>query len=133
MSRARTLANYVGGGTTATEFDVLDGLTSTTAELNHVDGLTSAAVGINDTQALTNKTLTSPIIAQDTSTNITGTLTGNALYLSNSFVMTGDTTVSGKTTLARITNDDATTPLLTDTNGQKITVGGTLTLGVLVN
>ena len=72
-------------------------------------------------------------INQPTSKNITGTLTGNALYLSNSFVMTGNTTVSGKTTLARITDDDATTPLLTDTNGQTITVGGTLTLGVLVN
>ena len=71
-------------------------------------------------------------INQPTSKNITGTLTGNALYLSNSFVMTGDTTVSGKTTLARITDDDATTPLLTDTNGQTITVGGTLTLGTLV-
>ncbi len=72
-------------------------------------------------------------IQQPTTKDITGTLTGNALYLSNSFVMTGDTTVSGKTTLARITDDDATTPLLTDTNGQTITVGGTLTLGVLVN
>ena len=71
-------------------------------------------------------------IQQPTTKDITGTLTGNALYLSNSFVMTGDTTVSGKTTLARITDDDATTPLLTDTNGQTITVGGTLTLGTLV-
>jgi len=71
-------------------------------------------------------------IQQPTTKDITGTLTGNALYLSNSFVMTGDTTVSGKTTLARITDDDATTPLLTDTNGQTITVGGTLTLGILV-
>lgn len=71
-------------------------------------------------------------INQPTSKNITGTLTGNALYLSNSFVMTGNTEVSGKTTLARITDDDATTPLLTDTNGQTITVGGTLTLGTLV-
>jgi len=71
-------------------------------------------------------------IQQPTTKDITGTLTGNALYLSNSFVMTGDTTVSGKTTLARITDDDATTPLLTDTDGQTITVGGTLTLGTLV-
>jgi len=71
-------------------------------------------------------------IQQPTTKDITGALTGNALYLSNSFVMTGDTTVSGKTTLARITDDDATTPLLTDTNGQTITVGGTLTLGTLV-
>ena len=71
-------------------------------------------------------------ISQPTSKNISGTLTENALYLSNAFVMTGNITVSGKTTLARIANDDATTPLLTDTNGQTITVGGTLTLGVLV-
>ena len=47
--------------------------------------------------------------------------------------MTGNIEVSGKTTLARITDDDATTPLLTDTNGQTITGAGTLTLGVLVN
>ena len=72
------------------------------------------------------------VITQNTSKNIAGTLTGNALYLSNAFVMTGDITVSGKTTLARITDDDATTPLLTDTDGQTITVGGTLTLGTLV-
>ena len=73
------------------------------------------------------------VITQNTSTNITGTLTENALYLSNAFVMTGNIEVSGKTTLARITDDDATTPLLTDTNGQTITGAGTLTLGVLVN
>ena len=71
-------------------------------------------------------------INQPTSKNISGTLTENALYLSNAFVMTGDITVSGKTTLARITDDDATTPFLTDTNGQTVTVGGTLTLGTLV-
>ena len=46
MTKARILADYVAGGTTATEFDYLD-------------GLTSAAVGINDTQTLTNKTLAS--------------------------------------------------------------------------
>jgi len=46
MTRARILADYVAGGTTAAEFDYLDGLTST-------------AVGINDTQTLANKTLAS--------------------------------------------------------------------------
>ena len=71
------------------------------------------------------------VVTQNTSTNITGTLANNALYLSNSFVMTGNITVAGKSTLARIT-DDATTPFLTDTNGQTVTVGGTLTLGTLV-
>jgi len=77
MSRARILADYVAVGTTAAEFDVLDGLTSTTAELNIldgvtstaaeinlVDGLTSTAVGINDIQTLTNKTLTSPTLTK---------------------------------------------------------------------
>ena len=49
MTRARILANYVAGGTTAAEFD-------------HIDGLTSTAVGINDTQTLTNKTLSSGAI-----------------------------------------------------------------------
>jgi len=39
--------------------------------------------------------------------------------------------VAGKTTLARITHDPTVT-FLTDTNGQTITVGGTLTLGTLV-
>tara|TARA_R100000808_G_scaffold3983_1_gene13481 strand:- start:242 stop:952 length:711 start_codon:yes stop_codon:yes gene_type:complete len=52
----------VAGGTTAAEFDVLDGLTSTTAELNRLDGITSAAVGLTDSQTLTNKTLTSPTL-----------------------------------------------------------------------
>ena len=41
MTKARILADYVAGGVTAAEFDVLDGLTSTTAELNYVDGVTS--------------------------------------------------------------------------------------------
>ena len=72
------------------------------------------------------------IITQNTSTNITGTLTENALYLSNAFVMTGNIEVSGKSTLARITHDPTVT-FLTDTNGQTITGAGTLTLGVLVN
>ena len=72
------------------------------------------------------------VITQNTSTNITGTLTENALYLSNAFVMTGNIEVSGKTTLARL-SDDTTTIFLTDTNGQTITGSGTLTLCVLVN
>ena len=62
MSRARILADYVATGVTAAEFDVLDGLTSTTAELNRLDGITSAAVGLTDSQTLTNKTLTSPVV-----------------------------------------------------------------------
>ena len=49
MTRARILADYVAGGTTAAEFD-------------HIDGLTSSAVGINDTQTLANKTLSSGTI-----------------------------------------------------------------------
>ena len=49
MTRARILADYVAGGTTAAEFD-------------HIDGLTSTAVGINDTQTLANKTLASTTV-----------------------------------------------------------------------
>ena len=49
MTKARILADYVAGGTTAAEFD-------------YIDGLGSTAVGINDTQTLTNKTLTSPTL-----------------------------------------------------------------------
>ena len=71
------------------------------------------------------------VITQNTSTNITGTLTENALYLSNAFVMTGNIEVSGKSTLARITGD-STDVFLTDTNGQTITGDGILTLGTLV-
>ena len=47
MSKARIIADYVAGGTTAAEFDVLDGLTSTTAELNILDGVTSTAAELN--------------------------------------------------------------------------------------
>ena len=65
--------------------------------------------------------------------NITGTLVANSCYLSNAFVMTGDVTVSGNASLAKICEDGATTPFLTDTDGQTITGSGTLTLGVLVN
>jgi len=70
-------------------------------------------------------------IVQTTSKNITGTLTENALYLSNAFVMTGNITLAGKSTLARITHDPTVT-FLTDTDGQTITGTGTLTLGTLV-
>ena len=67
MTKARILADYVAGGTTATEFDYLD-------------GLTSAAVGINDTQTLTNKTLTSPTLTTPAlGTPASGTLT-NATF-----------------------------------------------------
>ena len=65
--------------------------------------------------------------------DITGTLVANSCYLSNAFVMTGDVTVSGNSSLAKIGDDGATTPFLTDTDGQTITGSGTLTLGVLVN
>ena len=62
MTKARILADYVAGGTTATEFDYLD-------------GLTSAAVGINDTQTLSNKTFVAPALG----TPASGTLT-NATF-----------------------------------------------------
>jgi len=68
-----------------------------------------------------------------TTKNITGTLVANSCYLSNAFVMTGNVTVSGNSSLAKICEDGATTPFLTDTDGQTITGSGTLTLGVLVN
>ena len=80
MSRARILADYVATGVTAAEFDVLDGLTSTTAELNRLDGITSAAVGLTDSQTLTNKTLTSPTLTTPAlGTPASGTLT-NATF-----------------------------------------------------
>lgn len=71
------------------------------------------------------------IVTQNATSNISGAITANALYLSNSFIMTGNITVSGKSTLARITHDPSVT-FLTDTNGQTITGSGTLTLGTLV-
>ena len=71
------------------------------------------------------------IVTQNATSNISGAITANALYLSNSFIMTGDITVSGISILARITHDPSVT-FLTDTNGQTITGSGTLTLGTLV-
>ena len=71
------------------------------------------------------------IVTQNATSNISGAITANALYLSNSFIMTGNITVSGKSTFARITHDPTVT-FLTDTNGQTITGSGTLTLGTLV-
>ena len=97
MTRARILADYVAGGTTATEFDYLD-------------GLTSAAVVINDTQTLTNKTLTSPTLttpalgtpASGVVTNLSGVLPvgvtgGSGLTAANlpAFHATLSTNISG--------------------------------------
>ena len=65
--------------------------------------------------------------------NITGTLPGNSCNLSNAFVMTGDITISGGVALAKVSDDGATTPFLTN-DGTTRTISGTgvLTLGVLV-
>ena len=46
--------------------------------------------------------------------------------------MTGNITVAGATALSKISDDGATTPFLTDTDGQTITGAGTLTFGTLV-
>ena len=62
MTKARILADYVAGGTTAIEFDYLD-------------GLTSAAVGINDTQTLSNKTFVAPALGTPASGVIGGAIT----------------------------------------------------------
>ena len=72
-------------------------------------------------------------LAASTTENISGTLVANSLYLSNAFVMTGDVTVSGVSALAKIAEDNATTPFLTN-DGTTRTLSGTgiLTLGVLV-
>mgnify|MGYP003147772711 CR=1 FL=1 len=135
MSRARTLADYVGGGTTVPEFDVLDGLTSTTAELNHVDGLTSAAVGINDTQTLTNKTLTSVALENASGTqNLGGTYSTERMYLNDSYTLTGDVTIQENAHLAlgTIADKDVTIEANTGSTEREITGEGTLDSGNLL-
>ena len=87
MTKARILADYVAGGTTATEFDYLD-------------GLTSAAVGINDTQTLTNKTLTSP--------TFTGTTTGHTASRNENIYATTNISNAANATTVKITADKLT-------------------------
>ena len=84
MTKARTLADYVAGGTTAVEFDYLDGLTST-------------AVGINDTQTLANKTLASTTTfptgmpySATSSTASGGLITEYGSYRVHTFLLAGN-------------------------------------------
>jgi hypothetical protein len=87
MSKARTLADYVGGGTTATEFDVLDGLTSTTAELNILDGVTSTAAELNHVDGVTSNVQTQlNAKAPLASPALTGTATAVNLTVSGDLV-----------------------------------------------
>ena len=89
MTKARILADYVAGGTTAAEFDYLD-------------GLTSAAVGINPTQTLTNKTLTSPTLTTPAlGTPASGVLT-NVTFPAGSpvQVLAGNATSGGNVAIA---------------------------------
>ena len=71
MTKARILADYVAGGTTAAEFDVLDGLTATTS------GLNKGAVG-----TATGGTITTPTI-------------GGIAYKVHKFTTTANFVVSG--------------------------------------
>ena len=86
MTRARVLADYVAGGTTAAEFD-------------HIDGLGSTAVGINDTQTLTNKTLTSPTLT----TPALGTPASGVVTNLSGVLPVGVTGGSGLTALGTVT------------------------------
>ena len=74
MTKARILADYVAGGTTAAEFDYLD-------------GLTSAAVGINDTQTLSNKTFVAPALGTPASGVLTNATFPTGMILQ---VVTGE-------------------------------------------
>ena len=105
MSKARTLADYVAGGSTAAEFDVLDGLTSTTAELNILDGVTSTAAELNILDGVTSTAAEINLLDGVTSTtaelnhvdgvtsNVQTQLNAKAPLASPTF--TGTTTVSG--------------------------------------
>ena len=66
--------------------------------------------------------------------NISGTLVANSCYLSDAFVLTGNLTVASALALAKVSDDGATTPFLTN-DGTTRTIDGTgiLTLGVLVS
>ena len=106
MSRARILADYVAGGSTAAEFDVLDGLTSTTAELNYVDGVTSNVQTQMDAKASSvSPVLVTPNLGTPSAgimTNMTGAVTASIVddavtgaKIENNPTIAGNLTVSG--------------------------------------
>ena len=121
MTKARILADYVAGGTTAAEFDYMDGVTSNVqTQLNAKAALLSPAftgtpTGIN-------------FLENNTSTqDLSGTYSTERLYFNDSYQLTGDVTVTGHLALGTITDSDVI--ITQDSTERTITGAGTLEAG----
>ena len=144
MSRARILADYVAGGTTAAEFDHMDGVTSNVqtqldtkapkaspAFTGTPTGITAAhitsgalPVGVTGGSGLDAiKFLENNASTQD----LSGTYSTERLYFNDSYQLTGDVTVTGHLALGTIADEDVV--ITQDSTERTITGSGTLVAG----
>jgi len=89
-----TLSSYASTGVTSSEFDTLDGITSSTAELNKLDGVTADVTDLNRLDISTEGTSqASKVVTADSSGHVTlaGELRGPATFVIDPAVVGNNT------------------------------------------
>jgi hypothetical protein len=151
MTRARILADYVAGGTTAAEFDFMDGVTSNVqTQLTALDTakapkanpaftgtptgitaahITSGALPVGVTGGLGLDAI--KFLENNTTQDLSGTYSTGRLYVNDSYRLTGDITVTGHLALGTLADSDV--EITQDSTERTITGSGTIESGRLMN